>query len=87
MIAGRRDSKTSFLTRVNVWLKKTSSHAHLHGSGAECIHTFRKLRAMAFTVEALQHLLGEMHKMQSDSLANSDTRGIGRHVSFKSDDL
>ena len=29
-IAGRRDSKTSFLTRVNVWLKKRSSHAHLH---------------------------------------------------------
>ena len=25
---------------------------------------------MAVTMEALQHLLGEMHKMQSDSLAN-----------------
>ena len=31
-IAGRRDSKTSFLTRVNVWLKKTSSHAHLQSA-------------------------------------------------------
>ena len=55
---------------MNVWLKKTSSHAHLHGGGAECIHTVRKLRAMTITMEALQHLLGEMHKMQSDSLAN-----------------
>ena len=25
---------------------------------------------MAVTMEALQHLVGEMHKMQSDSLAN-----------------
>ena len=25
---------------------------------------------MTVTMEALQHLLGEMHKMQSDSLAN-----------------
>ena len=60
-------------------------------------------------MEALQHLLGEMHKMQSDSLANlmkqqndtlavlvgsgrgnsglTDTRGIGRPVAFKGDEL
>ena len=69
-VAGRRDSKTSFLTRVNVWLKKTNARAHLHGSGAKCIHTFWKLRAMAVTMGALQHRFGEMHKIQSDSLAN-----------------
>ena len=60
-------------------------------------------------MEALQHFLGEMHKMQSDSLANlmkqhndalavlvgsgrgnsglTDTRGIGRPVAFKGDEL
>ena len=60
-------------------------------------------------MEALQHLLGEMQKMQSDSLANlmtqqndalavlvgsgrgnsglTDTRGIGRPVAFKGDEL
>ena len=91
------------------WLKKTSSRAHLHGSGAECIHTFGKLRAIAVTAEALQHLLGEMHKMQSEGLANlmkqqndalavlvgsgrenselTDTRGIGRPVALKGDEL
>ena len=64
---------------------------------------------MTVTMEALQHLLGEMHKMQSDSLAGlmkqqndalavlfgsgrgnsglTDTRGIGRPVAFKGDEL
>ena len=62
---------------------------------------------MAVTVEALQHLLGEMHKMQSDKSREldeedvlavlvgsgrgnsglTDTRGIGRPVAFKGDEL